>query len=385
MVYTLFFISFYLIIYLCSVKRKILHIDMDAFYASIEQRDNPELKGKPLAVGYGEKRGVVAAASYEARKYGVYSAMPSVVAKRKCPDLIFVSPHFDVYRSVSEQVREILFEYTDQVEPLSLDEAFLDVTINKKNMRSATHIAKEIKQKIFEETGLTASAGVSYNKFLAKIASDYRKPNGIYVITPQKGVAFIEQLTINKFFGVGRVTAAKMNELGIYTGADLKKWSKIDLVHHFGKAGLSYYQYARGLDSREVEAERIRKSLGSEETFLEDIYDLAVIEQELDKISQEVTRRANKRDFKAKTLTLKIKYADFTIVTRSITLNEYIDKANDMLQIAMELLSRVDDIANKKVRLLGLTLSNPDLEEVYPPGMPIQLKIDFDNPVNFKK
>lgn len=382
MVYTLFFICFYLIIYLCSVNRKILHIDMDAFYASIEQRDNPELRGKPLAVGYGEKRGVVAAASYEARKYGVYSAMPSVVAIRKCPHLIFVSPHFDVYRSVSEQVREIFFEYTDQVEPLSLDEAFLDVTINKKGMHSATHIAKEIKQKIFEETGLTASAGVSYNKFLAKIASDYKKPNGIYVITPQKGVAFIEQLTINKFFGVGRVTAAKMNELGIYTGADLKKWSEIDLVHHFGKAGLSYYQYARGLDNREVESERIRKSLGSEETFLEDIYDLSIIEQELDKIAQEVARRSTKRDFKAKTLTLKIKYADFTIVTRSITLNDYIYKASDMLQIAMDLLSRVDDIEDKKVRLLGLTLSNPDVEEVYLPGMPIQLKIDFENPIN---
>lgn len=382
MVYTLFFICFYLIIYLCSVNRKILHIDMDAFYASIEQRDNPELRGKPLAVGYGEKRGVVAAASYEARKYGVYSAMPSVVAIRKCPHLIFVSPHFDVYRSVSEQVREIFFEYTDQVEPLSLDEAFLDVTINKKGMHSATHIAKEIKQKIFEETGLTASAGVSYNKFLAKIASDYKKPNGIYVITPQKGVGFIEQLTINKFFGVGRVTAAKMNELGIYTGADLKKWSEIDLAHHFGKAGLSYYQYARGLDNREVESERIRKSLGSEETFLEDIYDLSIIEQELDKIAQEVARRSTKRDFKAKTLTLKIKYADFTIVTRSITLNDYIYKASDMLQIAMDLLSRVDDIEDKKVRLLGLTLSNPDVEEVYLPGMPIQLKIDFENPIN---
>lgn len=308
--------------------------------------------------------------------------MPSVVAIRKCPHLIFVSPHFDVYRSVSEQVREIFFEYTDQVEPLSLDEAFLDVTINKKGMHSATHIAKEIKQKIFEETGLTASAGVSYNKFLAKIASDYKKPNGIYVITPQKGVGFIEQLTINKFFGVGRVTAAKMNELGIYTGADLKKWSEIDLVHHFGKAGLSYYQYARGLDNREVESERIRKSLGSEETFLEDIYDLSIIEQELDKIAQEVARRSTKRDFKAKTLTLKIKYADFTIVTRSITLNDYIYKASDMLQIAMDLLSRVDDIEDKKVRLLGLTLSNPDVEEVYLPGMPIQLKIDFENPIN---
>ncbi len=357
---------------------------MDAFYASIEQRDNPELRGKPLAVGYGEKRGVVAAASYEARKFGVYSAMPSVVAIRKCPHLIFVSPHFDVYRSVSEQIREVFFEYTDMVEPLSLDEAFLDVTTNKKNMRSATHIAKEIKQRIFEETRLTASAGVSYNKFLAKIASDYNKPDGLYVITPQKGESFIEELSINKFFGVGRVTAAKMNELGIYNGADLKKWSEADLAHHFGKAGLTYYQYARGLDNREVEAERIRKSLGSEETFLEDISDLDEIEKELDLISQEVARRAEKRDFRAKTLTLKVKYADFTIVTRSITLNYYIESASEMLTIAMELLSRVEDIELKKVRLLGLTLKNPDAEEAELHGMPIQLEIDFDNPVNPK-
>lgn len=355
---------------------------MDAFFASIEQRDNPALSGKPLAVGYGEKRGVVAAASYEARKYGVYSAMPSTVALRKCPHLIFVKPHFDVYHAVSEQIRDIFFEYTDMVEPLSLDEAFLDVTINKKNIRSATQIAKQIKDKIFEETKLTASAGVSYNKFLAKIASDYRKPNGIYVITPQKGPSFIEQLSINKFFGVGRVTAAKMNELGIYNGADLKKWSEIDLVHHFGKAGLAYFQYARGLDNREVQSERIRKSLGAEETFLEDIYDLSIIETELEKISKEVSSRASEIDFKAKTLTLKVKYADFTVVTRSITINDYIVSAAEMLMISMELLSRVDDIEQKKVRLLGLTLKNPDNEALAHRGMPVQLEIDFDNPVN---
>lgn len=355
---------------------------MDAFFASIEQRDNPALRGKPLAVGYGEKRGVVAAASYEARKYGVYSAMASTVALRKCPHLIFVMPRFEVYRSVSEQIRNIFLEYTDNVEPLSLDEAFLDVTINKKNMRSATLIAKEIKQKIMEQTQLTASAGVSYNKFLAKIASDYKKPNGIYVITPEKGEAFIEQLNVNRFFGVGRVTAAKMNELGIHNGADLKKWSEIDLVHHFGKAGLSYYQYARGMDDREVQSERIRKSLGAEETFLEDIFDMNSIEQELGKIAQEVARRANKRDFKARTLTLKVKYADFTIITRSVTLPDYIESATEMLAIAMDLMSRVDDVALKKIRLLGLTLRNPDAEEVNYSGMPIQLEIDFNNPVN---
>lgn len=354
---------------------------MDAFYASIEQRDNPDLRGKPLAVGHGEKRGVVAAASYEARKYGVYSAMPSVVALRKCPHLNFVMPRFEVYRSVSEQVREIFLEYTDMVEPLSLDEAYLDVTSNKMNMRSATHIAKEIKQKIQERTQLTASAGVSYNKFLAKIASDYKKPNGIYVITPQKGQAFIEQLPINRFFGVGPATAGKMNELGIYNGADLKKWSEMDLAHHFGKAGLAYYQYARGLDDREVQPERIRKSLGSEETFLDDLADLGSIELELDKIAQEVARRIQKSEFKAKTLTLKVKYSDFTIITRSITLGHYITSPQEMLRIAMELMSRVEDVETKKVRLLGLTLKNPDTEEIVCSGMPIQLEIDFDNPI----
>ncbi|MFA5464227.1 MAG: DNA polymerase IV [Dysgonamonadaceae bacterium] len=363
------------------MKRKILHVDMDAFYASIEQRDNPEYRNKPLAVGYGEKRGVVAAASYEARKYGVYSAMPSTIALRKCPHLIFAKPRFDVYRSVSEQVRKIFFEYTDKVEPLSLDEAFLDVTVNKKNMRSATHIAKEIKQKIKEQTNLTASAGVSYNKFLAKIASDYRKPDGIYVITPDKGEAFIEKLDIDKFYGVGRVTSRKMHDLGIYNGADLKKWSEIDLVHHFGKAGISYFQFARGLDEREVTAERIRKSLGAEETFLEDISDLNSIENELDKIAHEVARRANKRKFRAKTLTLKVKYADFTIITRSITLTEQIVSAKEMLKLAMSLLSRVDDISQRKIRLLGLTLKNPECEEIDYAGMPIQLEIDFENSV----
>ena len=363
------------------VKRKIIHIDMDAFYASIEQRDNPDLRGKPLAVGHGEKRGVVAAASYEARKYGVYSAMPSVVALRKCPHLNFAMPRFEVYRSVSNQIQEIFLEYTDMVEPLSLDEAYLDVTTNKMNMRSATHIAKEIKQKILERTQLTASAGVSYNKFLAKIASDYNKPNGIYVITPQKGEAFIEQLSIKRFHGVGPATATKMNEMGIFNGGDLKKWSEMDLAHHFGKAGLAYYQYARGLDNREVQSERIRKSLGAEETFLEDLADLSSIEEELDKIAKEVARRTKKSDFKAKTLTLKVKYADFTIITRSVTIGQYITSAQEMLPMAMELMTRVEDIETKKVRLLGLTLKNPDAEDLDGSGMPIQLEIDFENPV----
>ena len=219
--------------------RKIIHIDMDAFYASIEQRDNPELRGKPVAVGYGEKRGVVAAASYEARRYGVHSAMPSVTALRKCPHIIFVMPRFDVYRNVSNQIMQIFLEYTDKVEPLSLDEAFIDVTVNHRGLRSATMIAKEIKQKIFNHTCLTASAGVSYNKFLAKIASDYKKPDGLFVIEPDKAEDFIDQLPVSKFFGVGKVTGARMADLGIKTGFDLKQWTEVDLVREFGKAGIA--------------------------------------------------------------------------------------------------------------------------------------------------
>ena len=254
------------------MNRKIIHIDMDAFYASIEQRDNPEYRGKPLAVGYGEKRGVVAAASYEARKYGVYSAMPS--ALRKCPNIIFAPPRFDVYRNVSNQIMQIFHEYTSLVEPLSLDEAFLDVSVNNKGTRSATLIAKEIKQKIYNRTHLTSSAGVSYNKFLAKIASDYRKPDGLFVIEPDKAEAFVEKLPIDKFFGVGKVTAKRMFELGIRTGYDLKQWSEIDLVREFGKAGISYWHFARGIDDREVESERVRKSLGAEVTFMDDLIKL---------------------------------------------------------------------------------------------------------------
>ena len=235
-------------------QRKIIHIDMDAFYAPIEQRDHPEYRGKPVAVGYGEKRGVVAAASYEARKYGVHSAMPSVTALRKCPHIIFATPRFDVYRSVSNQVMQVFHEYTRLVEPLSLDEAFLDVTENYPGNPSATLIAKEIKQKIFNRTRLTASAGVSYNKFLAKIASDMRKPNGLFVIEPEKADAFIEKLPVTKFFGVGKVTAARMEKLGIQTGKDLKQWSEIDLVDEFGKAGMAYYNYVRGIDDGVVES-----------------------------------------------------------------------------------------------------------------------------------
>lgn len=357
--------------------KKIIHIDMDAFYASIEQRDNPQLRGKPVAVGYGEKRGVVAAASYEARKYGVYSAMASVTALRKCPHIIFVMPRFDIYRNVSNQIMQIFLEYTDKVEPLSLDEAFLDVTVNHRGLRSATMIAKEIKQKIFNRTRLTASAGVSYNKFLAKIASDYNKPDGLFVIEPDKAEDFIEKLPVEKFFGVGKVTAARMAELGIKTGQELKQWSEIDLVKEFGKAGIAYYHFARGVDEREVESERVRKSLGAEETFLEDLGEIVDMLAALDEIAREVSRRAEKRKFFAKTLTLKIKYADFTIITRSKTVSHYIKTYQEMFELGKELLLQIDDLEEKKIRLMGLTLKNADADAGQSMVDGIQLSLDF--------
>lgn len=255
-------------------QRKIIHIDMDAFYASVEQRDNPELRGKPVAVGGAAARGVVAAASYEARKYGVHSAMPSVTAKRKCPDLIFVKPRFEVYRAVSQQIREIFAEYTPVVEPLSLDEAYLDVTDNLKGMEIATEIAEEIRAKIKAATKLTASAGISYNKFLAKMASDQRKPDGLFVITPKNGPAFVEALPVKKFHGVGPATAERMKRLGIETGLDLRQQSLASLQEHFGKSGPYFYGIARGIDERRVQPDRVRKSVGAEDTFVEDIYEL---------------------------------------------------------------------------------------------------------------
>lgn len=361
------------------MNRKIIHVDMDAFYASIEQRDNPDYRGKPVAVGYGEKRGVVAAASYEARRYGVHSAMPSVTALRKCPHLIFVMPRFDHYRNISNQIMQIFLEYTDKVEPLSLDEAFLDVTVNHKGNRSATLIAKEIKQKILNRTRLTASAGVSYNKLLAKIASDYKKPDGLFVIEPAEAEVFVEKLPVGSFFGVGKVTAARMEELGIKTGADLKQWSEIDLVHEFGKAGIAYYHFARGIDDREVESERVRKSLGAEETFTEDLGEMVDILAALDQIVAEVHRRADKKKFLARTLTLKIKYTDFTMITRSRTLGHYIRSQAELFDIGKELLLQVDDLQEQKIRLMGLTLKNPDADSGGIPAEGIQLSFDFED------
>ena len=339
--------------------RKIIHVDMDAFYASIEQRDNPEYRGKPLAVGYAAERGVVAAASYEARKFGVRSAMPSLTAMSKCPQLIFVPARFDVYRSVSLQIRDILLEYTNLVEPLSLDEAYLDVTSNKKGIVSATFIAREIKKKIKKTTGLTASAGVSVNKFLAKVASDWNKPDGLFVILPEDAERFAGELKIEQFWGVGRVTAAKMHELGIHTGHDLRRFGEDELVRLFGKAGHIYFLNAKGIDDREVVPDRIRKSLGAEETFLTDLDDKAELEGKLREIADEVWRRASGREFYGCTLTLKIKYSDFKETSKRRTLSAPIEDFRTFWAVALDLLGAAEAGQNqKKIRLMGLSVSN---------------------------
>ena len=345
---------------------------MDAFFASIEQRDNPDYRGKPLAVGYAGSRGVVAAASYEARRYGVRSAMASKTALRKCPHLIFVMPHFEVYKSVSNQIMEIFHQYTDLVEPLSLDEAFLDVTENHPQIASATQIAREIKQKITETTGLTASAGVSFNKFLAKSASDYNKPNGLFVVKPKQAEKFVETLAIEQFFGVGKVTAKRMHQLGIHTGLDLKQWSEQRLVNAFGKAGHFYYQSARAIDERPVEWLRIRKSVSSETTFETDIDSFEELRTELANVAQDAFEHIKKSDFRGRTVTLKIKYADFKIITRSKTFPAYISDYELFYQAGVELLQAVD--ISPKVRLIGFGMKNNEEEGWYHAG---QLRINF--------
>lgn len=347
---------------------------MDAFYASVEQRDAPELKGKPVAVGGSGLRGVVASASYEARQYGVRSAMPSVTAKRLCPGLIFVKSRFDVYREVSQQIRSIFLEYTDLVEPLSLDEAYLDVTRPKKGPASATLIAAEIRRQIFEKTRLTASAGVSFNKFLAKIASDINKPDGIKVIEPNEAEAFLETLPIEKFHGVGKVTAEKMRRMGIYKGADLKKLSEIELATRFGKAGRHYYRIVRALDRREVNPNRIRKSIGAERTFFEDLTAISDMKDKLTKLAGLVHTYMKQKDNFGRTVTIKIKSSEFKTITRSKTLAHEIREEKELIAIAHRLLQN-----NKreldKVRLLGVTVSNLSKEIQ---GEGIQLEFDFD-------
>ncbi|WP_262495019.1 DNA polymerase IV [Algoriphagus boritolerans] len=354
--------------------RKIIHVDMDAFYASVEQLDHPEWRGKPLVVGGNEARGVVAAASYEARKFGIFSAMSSALAAKKCPQLIFARPRFDRYKEISNQIREIFHEYTDLVEPLSLDEAFLDVTENKVGLKSAILIAKQIRAKIKERTGLNASAGVSYNKFLAKISSDLNKPNGQAVILPEEAEAFLEKLPIGKFFGIGKVTAEKMQSLGIHNGKDLKEYSLQFLTKKFGKSGLHYYNIVRGIHLSEVQPHRVRKSLSAENTFEKDLITPQELKENLRPVFEEVIKRIERNGIKGRTITLKIKHSDFTLQTRSRTLEQYPDEET-FWKIALELLHQEE--IEQPVRLLGLGISNLNIteEQVH---FGEQLKIPFE-------
>jgi DNA polymerase-4 len=356
-----------------NIQRKIIHVDMDAFYASVEQMDNPDLKGKPLAVGGSEVRGVVSAASYEARKFGVRSAMSGIQAKRNCPDLIFVKPRFERYKEISKKIRKIFLDYTDLVEPLSLDEAYLDVTQNKKGNPSATLIAQEIRKRIFEEVGLTASAGISVNKFVAKVASDYNKPNGQKTVNPEEVEEFLEQLDIKKFYGIGKVTKEKMYQHGIFTGKDLKTKSKEYLEHHFGKSGRFYYNIVRGIHSSEVKPDRISKSVGAEHTFNENLTSEIFMLEKLERIAAELEKRLKKYSISGKTVTLKIKYSDFTTQTRSKTLPYFISDKGLILETAKELLyqERMKD----SVRLLGISLNNLNTE--IKKTVVVQLRFEF--------
>ena len=341
-------------------QRKIIHVDMDAFYASVEQMDNPELKGKPLAVGGSEVRGVVSAASYEARKFGVRSAMSGIQAKRLCPDLIFVRPRFERYSEISKKIKKIFYEYTDLVEPLSLDEAYLDVTQNKKGNPSASLLAQEIRKRIFDEVGLTASAGISVNKFVAKIASDYNKPNGQKTINPDEVEAFLESLDVKKFYGIGRVTAEKMYQQGIYTGADLKQKSIEYLEAYFGKSGAHYYYLVRGIHNSAVKPNRTTKSVAAEHTFNTNLTSEIFMEEKLTRIAEELSRRLQKHKISGKTITLKIKYSDFTQQTRSKTLPYFIQDKGLLFENVKELLYQ--EKMKDSVRLLGISLSNLNTE-----------------------
>lgn len=356
-----------------QLQRKIIHVDMDAFYASVEQLDNPDLIGKPLAVGGSENRGVVAAASYEARKFGVRSAMSGAQAKRNCPDLIFVSPRFDRYKEISQKIRKIFFEYTDLVEPLSLDEAYLDVTQNKKGNPSASLIAEEIRQRIFQEVGLTASAGISVNKFVAKVASDINKPNGQKTINPEEVEAFLENLDIKKFYGIGKVTTEKMYQQGIFTGKDLKSKPLEYLELHFGKSGTHYYYIVRGIHNSEVKPNRITKSVAAEHTFNSNLTSEIYMEERLEQIAMELSRRLSKHKISGKTVTLKIKYSDFSQHTRSKTLPYFISDKGLIFSTIRELLYQ--EKMKNSVRLLGISLSNLNTE--IKKTVIVQLKFDF--------
>ena len=359
-------------------ERKIIHIDMDAFYASVEQRDRPELRGKPIAVGHAEERGVVAAASYEARRFGVRSAMSSQKAKRLCPQLIFIPGRMDVYKDVSRQIHEIFHEYTDLIEPISLDEAFLDVTDNKPGIPLAVDIAREIKLRIRQELHLVASAGVSYNKCLAKIASDYRKPDGLCTIHPDQALDFIARLPIESFWGVGPVTAKRMHLLGIHNGAQLRACSLEMLTREFGKVGTVYYDFARGIDLRPVEAVRIRKSIGCEHTLEKDISRTSSVIIELYHVAVELVHRLEAKGFRGNTLTLKIKFHDFRQITRSITQARELTELPVILPLAKQLLREVD-YAEHPIRLIGLSVSNPRDEEAERHGVWEQLSFEFSD------
>ena len=354
-------------------QRKIIHIDMDAFYASVEQMDNPALKGKPIAVGGNENRGVVSAASYEARKFGVRSALSGVLAKKYCPELIFVRPRFDRYKEISKQIQSIFHEYTDLVEPLSLDEAYLDVTHNKKGNPSATLLANEIRARILSEVGLTASAGISVNKFIAKVASDYNKPNGQKTVSGDEIVPFLENLPIQKFYGVGKVTTEKMFQLGIFTGLDLKNKTLEFLEQHFGKSGSYYYQVVRGIHNSPVQAKRTTKSVAAEHTFDVNLSSEIFMLEQLESISRQIEKRLQKHSISGKTITLKIKYSDFSLQTRSKTMPYYISDKSLIFEIVKELLyqERLKD----SVRLLGIALSNLNTEQKK--TVVIQLQFDF--------
>ena len=360
--------------------RKIIHVDMDAFYASVEIRDNPSLRGKPVVVGgMPNSRGVVCTCSYAARKFGVHSAMPASRAHQLCPQAVFLHPRFEVYREISRQIRKIFFDYTDLVEPLSLDEAYLDVTCNKRGIPYATRTAREIKARIFKETGgLTASAGVSFNKFFAKVASDLQKPDGLTVIPPDKAEELLETLPIGKFYGVGKVTEKHFLKIGIKTGGDLKKLSRLELMRMFGKTGEFYYEIARGIDTREVEPNRERKSLGTEITFQSDITDLTEMIPVIQQQSQEVSDDLKKKALAGRTITLKVKFFDFKTITRSRTLDSYTDNADVIASVARELLL-ASDAGKIAVRLLGVTVSNfPELEKIESPtGVWLQPEFDF--------
>ena len=353
--------------------RKIIHVDMDAFYASVEQLDNPELRGKPVAVGGSEVRGVVSAASYEARKFGVRSAMSGYLAKQKCPNIIFVKPRYDRYQEISSKVREIFYDYTDLVEPLSLDEAYLDVTENKKGNPSASLIAKEIRDRIYDELELRASAGISINKFIAKVASDINKPNGQKTINPEEVLPFLEELSVNKFYGVGKVTAAKMHNLGIFTGKDIKKKSLEELTTLFGKSGQFYFNIVRGIHKSRVKPDRIRKSIAAERTFSENISSEIFMLERLDKIAIELERRMMSSETKGKTITLKIKYSDFTQQTRSKTVHHFLQKKEEFMPVVKELLYQ--EKLQNSVRLLGISFGNLDTEKKEP--VLVQLKFEF--------